>query len=204
VNTADLPPQTADAVRDVKAQLRRQILSAREAVPSEDLAVAAAAITERLVGLEAVRSASVAAVFVSRSDELDTLPLIESLRARGCVVLLPVLARDNSLTWREYAGSDSLVAGRFGLLEPAAGVSREAALAEAGVVVVPGVCYDAQGHRLGRGGGSYDRALRALSRQVPRVGMALDSEIVERVPVAAHDEGVDIVVTPTRIVTAAG
>ena len=177
-------------------------MDARAAVPQDELARAAAAVTGTLVALEPVRSAAVVAAFVSRTDELDTRPLLDSLRTRGCGVLLPVLEGDNSLTWRRYAGAESLVAGRFGLLEPAADAG-DAALADADVVVVPGVCYDVEGRRLGRGGGSYDRALRGLSRRVPRVGMALDSEIVEQVPVVAHDERVDIVVTPTRIVVAA-
>jgi 5-formyltetrahydrofolate cyclo-ligase len=70
-------------------------------------------------------------------------------------------------------------------------------LSAADVVVVPGVAYDSHGNRLGRGGGSYDRALPSVT--VPVVGLALDDEVVDAVPMEEHDRRVDVVVTPTRV-----
>ncbi len=197
-------PHSDEAVSHAKAALRRRMRDARAGVPRADLAQASSTITARLLDLPAVREATVVAAFVSLGDEIDTRPLIEALTARGCSVLLPVLSADSSLLWREYAGHDALVAGRLGLLEPPAGSSVPATLGAAQVVVVPGVCYDAAGRRLGRGGGSYDRALHTLAPDVTRIGIALDSEIVEQVPVDAHDENVHIVVTPDRVVVAGG
>jgi 5-formyltetrahydrofolate cyclo-ligase len=194
-------PQSDAAIAQAKAALRRRMREARVAVPPAALAEASARITERLLELPALRDASVVAAFVSLADEIDTGALIRALASRGCAVLLPVLSTDKSLLWREYAGHDALVAGRLGLLEPSTGASA-ATLGSAQVVVVPGVCYDAAGRRLGRGGGSYDRALSELDDGVTLIGMALDAEIVEQVPVTAHDETVHIVVTPSRVVVA--
>lgn len=180
------------SVSETKRTLRARLLAERAALTDEKRAAAAAAVTERLLALPEMRAAGVVAAYVGVGTELPTRPLLDTLLARGTAVLLPVLLEDGGLAWGRYLGN--LVEGRRGLLEPpAAG----AALAAAEVVVVPGVAYDASGRRLGRGGGSYDRALAGV--RVPVVGIALDTEVVDAVPVEGHDRRVDVVVTPTRV-----
>jgi 5-formyltetrahydrofolate cyclo-ligase len=142
--------------------------------------------------LPEVVAARVVAAFVGIDPELPTLPLLDALRARDVLVLLPALRDEGTLSWGRYDGP--LTTGRYGLREPA--VTGES-LAAAAVVIVPGVAYDPDGHRLGRGGGYYDRALATVT--VPVVGLALDDEVVEAVPVEPHDRTVDVIVTPTRV-----
>lgn len=168
------------------------MLAERAALSAAERESLAAAVAGRLLDLPEMRAAGVVAAYAGVGTELPTRPLLDALAARGTAVLLPVLLAGDGLAWGRYDGD--LVTGRRGLLEPgAAGAS----LASADVVVVPGVAYDAAGRRLGRGGGSYDRALRGVV--VPVVGIALDSEVVDEVPVEPHDRGVDVVVTPTRV-----
>ena len=69
-------------------------------------------------------------------------------------------------------------------------------------VLVPGVAFDARGHRLGYGGGYYDRLLALMAPSVPRVAGAFDLQVQEDVPAAPHDLTVDVVVTPTRTLAA--
>lgn len=188
-----------------KAALRRRILAARVAVPAPELAAAAAAVTDRVLALPELQHARTVAAFVSYGAELATGPLLEHLRRAGTAVVLPVLLDDDDLAWRLYAGPDRLVPGRRGLLEPAAEAAAEVPAEQIDAVVVPGVCYDLAGHRLGRGGGSYDRALARLRPGVPRVAVALDSEVLDAVPAQEHDARVDVIVTPTRVIrTSAG
>lgn len=175
-----------------KRRLRSRILAERAALPEDVREALSAAIAARLLALPEVASARVVAAYVGTGTELPTLPLLDALRARGVTVLLPVLLDDDALAWGTYDGS--LVAGRRGLLEPG---GRDASLAEADVVVVPGVAYDAHGRRVGRGGGSYDRALASVTALV--VGLARDEEVVAEVPVEPHDVPVGVVVTPTRV-----
>ena len=175
-----------------KRSLRARLLAVRAGMSPADRAGAAAAVCERLLELPEVAAARVVAAYVGVGTELPTKPLLDTLTARGVRVLLPVLLPGGALAWGAYDGT--LVAGRHGLLEPP---TRDAGLAEADAVVVPGVAYDRSGRRLGRGGGSYDRALATVG--VPVVGIALDGEVVDEVPVAGHDRRVDVVVTPTRV-----
>lgn len=175
-----------------KRALRTRLLAARAAMSAADRARAAAAICDRLLDLPEVASARVVAAYVGIGTELPTRPLLDALTVRGVRVLLPVLLADDALAWGTYDAA--LVEGRRGLLEP---LARDADLAAADVVVVPGVAYDLAGRRLGRGGGSYDRALATVT--VPVVALALDGEVVDEVPVEEHDRRVDVVVTPTRV-----
>lgn len=176
-----------------KKALRARLLAARSALSAEERAAWAAALAERVLALPEVASAGVVAAYVGVGTELPTSGLLVALAPR--VVLLPLLREDGSLAWGRYDGE--LVTGPLGLLEPPVA---DASLASADVVVVPGVAYDAAGRRLGRGGGSYDRALAPVT--VPVVALALDSEVVDEVPVEAHDRPVDVVVTPTRVLRA--
>lgn len=184
-------PVGENGIHGAKRLLRARVLAARAALPAGERERAAAAVTAALLGLPEVAAARVVAAYVGTGTELPTRPLLDAL-ARRATVLLPVLLPDDGLAWGAYDGS--LVEGRRGLLEPAVA---GAALADADVVIAPGVAYDLAGRRLGRGGGSYDRALAAVA--VPVVGVALDGEVVPEVPVEPHDRRVDVVVTPTRV-----
>lgn len=179
-------------VRVAKRALRARVLAERAALSATARAALARAVSDALLGLPEVASARVLAAYVGTGTELPTLPFLDALRTRGVVVLLPVLEAGDTLAWGRYDGA--LVRGRRDLLEPG---TAGASLADADAVVVPGVAYDLAGRRLGRGGGSYDRALSAVS--VPVIGVALDEEVVDAVPVEAHDRTVDVVVTPTRV-----
>jgi len=70
-------------------------------------------------------------------------------------------------------------------------------------VLVPGVAFDADGRRLGYGGGYYDRLLPLLRAQVPRVAGAFEGQLVDAVPAAPHDVGVDCIVTERRLLACA-
>jgi 5-formyltetrahydrofolate cyclo-ligase len=194
-----------ERLADSKRALRKAVLAARAEMSPAHRADASAGVVQRLLELPEVRSAAAVAAFVGVGTELDTTRLLDDLHGRGTRVLLPVLLADDSLGWRPYAGRDLLVTGRRGLREPStSGGDPAPQLREVDVVVVPGVCYDFAGRRLGRGGGSYDRALAGLPGRVLRVGVALDGEIIVEVPAAPHDEPVDVVVTPTRTIRCDG
>lgn len=106
--------------------------------------------------------------------------------------LLPVLLADNDLDWAVYDGR--LAPGRLGLSEPVGDRLGPAAVAGCDLVLVPALLVDRQGHRLGRGGGSYDRALARATGLT--VALVHDDELVESVPAEPHDVPVKAVATP--------
>lgn len=187
-----------------KDALRERLLSARRARPAAERRTAADALSRHALELPELAGAGTVAGYVSVGGEPGTARLIEALRERGTRVLLPVLCGDNDLDWALYRGPGSLAAGPRGLREPAGPrLGRDAVLA-ADVVLLPGLAVDADGTRLGRGGGSYDRVLARLAGAkggaLPVLVVLLYAdEVVARVPREPHDHPVHAVVTPDGV-----
>lgn len=174
-----------------KAALRRAVLSRRAALPPDERARAARAAVEVLVP-EA--GAGPVAAYLSVGTEPGTTELLEALGRRGVRVLLPVLLPDRDLDWA--CADAGVVPGEHGLLEPAGPRLGVDALAACTLVVVPALSVDRTGARLGRGGGSYDRALRRTTGRT--VALLHDGEAVTALPVEEHDVAVHALLTPRR------
>ncbi|GIM96033.1 hypothetical protein Ato02nite_078260 [Paractinoplanes toevensis] len=126
------------------------------------------------------------------------LPAVLAAHAR---VLLPVLLPDNDLDWVAYSGPASLAPGPRGLREPTGPHLGVTAIAGADLILVPGLAVDRRGMRLGRGGGSYDRALSRVSGgRTIVIALLHDGELVDEVPTEPHDRPVDAAITPHGVV----
>ena len=140
------------------------------------------------------------AAYVSGALEPPTSALITALHAEGVRVLLPVVLPDLDLDWALDDDTHRPGAGP-GALEPGGTRLGRDAIADAAVVVVPALAIDREGHRLGQGGGSYDRALARAGASALVIALVHDDELLDApVPVAGHDRLVDLVVTPARTV----
>jgi 5-formyltetrahydrofolate cyclo-ligase len=188
-------------IQQEKAALRARLLAARAALADEERAEAGRGIRDALLGLAEVQMAGTIAAYYSVGSEPDTRRLVYALWKRGTYVLLPLLRPDGDLDWASYEGPESLVAGPRGLKEPGEAPRGAGAVASADVVLVPALAVDGQGNRLGRGGGSFDRALARVGPLIPVIALLYDSELVERVPVEGHDTPVRAVVRPGYGVT---
>lgn len=182
-----------------KVALRDQLLTARRRHPLSAARVDAEAIAAHLLAAPEVRRAATVAAYVSLSNEPGTGPLLERLRSLGRRVILPVLLPDNDLDWALYTGPDALVPASRGLLEPTGRRLGPDAVATADVVLCPALAVDRRGFRLGRGGGSYDRALARVPVGTFVCTLLYDGELVDRVPAEEHDRPVTAVVTPRGI-----
>jgi 5-formyltetrahydrofolate cyclo-ligase len=149
-----------------------------------------------------LQMAGTVAVYYSIGAEPETRGLVFGLWKRGTYVILPVLREDGDLDWASYEGPDSLVAGPRGLLEPGEARRGVEAVARADAVLVPALAVDRAGNRLGRGGGSYDRALARVGPMVPLIALLYDDELVDRLPAEPHDVPVRAVARPAHGVTA--
>ncbi len=153
-----------------------------------------------LVRIEAGQGAVTASVYHPIRGEVDTMPLLAAMAARGITTALPVIGgRRTPLRFVAWAPGDAVASGsRFGIPEPLPG----AAAVEPDVVFVPVAAFDRRGHRLGYGAGFYDATLAALraSKAVHAVGIAFSVQEVERVPAEGHDERLDAVITETDVI----
>jgi len=184
-----------------KAELRRRLLASRRALTPAELAASGRSIRDAVLDLPETQMAGTVAAYWSIGAEPDTHGLLFGLWKRGSYVLLPLLLPDGDLDWASYEGPDSLRPGPRGLLEPSEPARGVGAVCSADLVLVPALAVDRSGLRLGRGGGSYDRALARVGAQVPTVALLYDSELLDRVPAAPHDQRVRMVARPSAGVT---
>lgn len=188
-----------DHIESAKLALRDQLVTARGRIPLIELAAHARAMADLLLAAPEVRRAATVAAYVSVGREPGTGALLEDLAAAGKRVILPLLQPDDDLDWATYAGADSLASARRGLLEPVTPALGLAAIATADVVLVPGLAVDRAGVRLGRGGGSYDRALARVPAGTFTCVLLNDGEVLDRVPSAPHDRKVTAAATEHRL-----
>ena len=181
-----------------KRALRRELSERRRATAPERWLEAGRLVAASVVALPECRRAGRVALYAALPDELPTRPLFGLLRQAGRPVLLPRIVGER-LEFAPIERWEELRPGRYGVPEPPAG--RAAIGLEAGdLVVLPGVAFDAAGHRLGRGGGIYDRTFARGTPAGPVLcGVALELQVVDEVPQGPGDRAVDLVVTERTV-----
>jgi len=185
----------------MKKELRRSMVATRSILTDEARAVRNAALATRLAACSEIGAARVVAGYVAARKECDPEATLAAALARGATVALPRVDLGNDrIEWRRHTRDRELVRGAFGILEPGPD-SDSIDPATIAVVLVPGVAFDVRGHRLGLGKGFYDRALPELTSAL-RIGLAYDFQLVDELPVEAHDVAMHLVVTDARLVDA--
>jgi 5-formyltetrahydrofolate cyclo-ligase len=198
-----MPPEDV-LRRRAKNELRKRMRGLRMATPAAVCAERSARIVERLRALPPVATARSVALFwpVQDKHEVDLRPLLEPLRARGARVALPC-ARAEAATesFRFFAPGETLIEEAPGLLAPSA-ASALARPGEIDAIVVPALAFDPRGHRIGYGGGFYDRALPAFAPPATTVAVAFDFQLIVEVPDTEGDVAVGFLVTDVRALVA--
>jgi 5-formyltetrahydrofolate cyclo-ligase len=180
----------------LRAQIRRQ---RRELGPAwRDRATPM--LISRLEALPIFQRARCVQTYVALRHEVDTHALIRRMLREGKRVAAPRVVAGNELQQYFINDFSELHTGAFGILEPQPDPGRRAAAEQFDLVLVPGLAFDRAGHRLGAGKGYYDRFLSGI--KAPKIALAFTFQIVEQVPVEAHDQRVDMIVTEKEVLAA--
>ena len=186
-----------------KRALRERLIAVRSGLSPAARQAASLAIAGRLAGLPAWRLARTVALHAPLGAEVDTAELARLARAAGKRVAWPRISPTGVALEFACCDADELVPGPARALEPPR-TAPSLSLDAIDLVVVPGVAFDASCRRLGRGRGHYDATLARLRHGTARVGLAFDEQVVDRVPAEPHDVPLDMVVTGSRLLHAAG
>ena len=179
-----------------KNALRRKMRAARKACT--DRATRDDCLLQRLMALSVYQKASCVLSYVSFGTEADTLRILDRVLADGKALYVPkCVPNTNRMVFYRISALCDLSTGAYGILEPGADYPRVEP-AEIDLIFVPGTAFDVRGHRIGQGGGYYDRYLNRT--RAVRVGVCHDFALLSAVPSEAHDARMDIVVTPGRTV----
>lgn len=185
-----------------KKEWRQRALERRDAMPAVERSAASAAIVRTLEAMPAYAGARVVMLYVSFGSEVETGSLIAAALAAGKKVAVPkVLKREGALVPSALQDpAKDLVAGAYGILEPKAETLRPVRPTSLDLIVVPGVAFDLQGHRIGYGGGYYDRFLPTVAATAVTVALAFESQLFPLLPAEPYDRRVDHVVTEKRLI----
>ncbi|MCQ2196365.1 MAG: 5-formyltetrahydrofolate cyclo-ligase [Bacteroidaceae bacterium] len=164
----------------MKKQLRNEIRSRKKFASADDLHRQSQAVCERILQHPKWQEADTVLLYHALPDELDTSLLLQQ---KGKRILLPVVVGDD-LELRLFTGE--LHEGSYGIMEPG-GVKAELGSSSL-LCIVPGMAFDRQGHRLGRGKGYYDRLFAKLSdKSLYKMGVCFDFQLLDAVPSEPHD-----------------
>jgi len=171
-----------------KKILRQEIRNRKKAHNKEELAGQSRLILQKLAQHPAFQEAERIMLYASLPDEVQTLDFIDEWKERKHIIL-PTVVGDDIIPVEVTTGS-AMVEGDFHILEP------DDKPYEGGfdLIVVPGMAFDREGHRLGRGRGYYDRFL-AKYPEVKTIGICFDFQLLDSIPTEPHDRLVEEVIS---------
>lgn len=185
-------------------QLRQQYLNARASQTSAQRQLAAQQVSERLLALPELQVPRTIASYYSVKAELPTAALNEQLQHHGHQLALPVLHpfRCGHLLFLKLHSQTHWDTNQFGIPEPQLNVQEVVPIQQLEIILVPLVAFDAQGNRLGMGGGYYDRTLQHWHQgrhQLLPIGLAYDQQFIEHLPAQPWDIPLAMVITPSKV-----
>ena len=178
-----------------KQTLRERILTLLKKQREEERLAKSVMISDKFLRMPAFIKSKLVLFYAPFDGEVDTFEMIKQAQKLGKKIALPRILRKEKkiIPARVNSIERELTPGPYGILQPQADGKKTLSVEELDLVIVPGVAFDKQNNRLGRGGGYYDRFLSTLPSHIPTAGLAFDFQIVNDLPRQKHDVSVSCV-----------
>ena len=183
-----------------KSDLRRVLMLQRKTHLLAECQAWSQSTQSQALRLKQYLSADTVALYRPIDNEVDTAAISLDALERKKRVFYPKMKNGNEPAFQEIFSLPELFPERFKTLEPVDGTPIVCAAFKNSVVFVPGVAFDRRGHRIGRGGGWYDRLLRLLAQDGFFVGLAFEFQLIERLEADPWDQRVHCIVTEKRVI----
>lgn len=187
-------------IHEEKSSLRNAIDDRIKRLSDSDRSAESRSLCRRLT--EGIPEGTPICAFFPMRSEPDITPFLEEVLRRGDPLYLPCF--DGTLIFRQTTDLSTLIRGKLGTMEPAATAPILVSSNEQSMTfLIPGRAFDAHGNRLGRGNGGYDTWIEQEHKngvQMRLIGVALECQIVDSIPVESHDQRMDAVATARGIV----
>ncbi len=179
----------------MKQSLRDEIALLKNGHAEENLHQFSTQVFERLTQTEVFKEAECILAYYSFAQEVFTHDFVEKY-SHSKRIILPVV-QNNNLVLREYSGADQLRMSDYGILEPIGPNFTDYSQIDLGII--PGVVFDRNLNRLGRGKAYYDRLLPLLENAY-LVGVCFSFQLKDKIPVEPHDFKMNCVITPNELI----
>lgn len=183
-----------------KRALRAELRERRQNLSQHEREIATNGFTKNLEALTRELSARSISCYLSTPSEPNIRPFINWAEAEGIRVLFPISRDDGLLDWTVGEASTE-TEGLHGMPEAVGELLGPIAINDVDLIIVPAASVDHSGMRLGWGRGYFDKTLGSMENCPPVYAVIFDSEYLDEVPREVHDQAVNGVVTPTRIIT---
>lgn len=185
-----------------KAAIRAEARAFLRALPPAERAAAEADIARRVWDVPEVAAARTLMIYASLPEEVGTDGIAAEARRRGITLVYPRVLPEGRMMLHQVDSADALRTGRFGIREPDAGACPVRQPGEIDAALIPGLAWDREGHRLGRGAGYYDRLLAQPEWRGFRCGLFFAAQETPAVPREAWDIRLDAIVTESEVMRA--
>ena len=185
-----------------KDQQRESLLNKRAQLTKREIADKSKTIKERLFKLKDFNLAEKIMFYLSFRNEVSTELMIKKALKRGKRIVVPSSDKENKdLPLSEIKDyQQELKTGTYGILEPKEEYRRRVMKKELDLIIVPGVGFDKSGNRIGYGAGYYDRFLNSIFLHTPKIALAYEIQLIDKIIVDQYDIPVDKIVTEKRII----
>jgi 5-formyltetrahydrofolate cyclo-ligase len=183
----------------MKDKLRKKLINLRKNISENEVFEKSKKIKNRLFKMKEFKEASAILFYVSYDNEVFTHEMIKDGISNKKNIVVPVTDKKNkTIILSKLESFYDLSPGAYNILEPKKEKIKEIPIDELDLIIVPGVGFDVQGHRIGHGKGYYDNLLK--NSKAPKIGLSFEFQIVKNVPIEKHDIHMDKIVTEKRII----
>lgn len=183
-----------------KKNLREKIISKRDYMVSDEKTKKDDSIKHSLMNMKDYCKCKKIFIYIGFGSEINTLKFITEFLKEGKEVYVPKVYKDTKeIKAIEISSLEGLYPSSYGILEPINDNEIENK-EDIDLVVVPGVAFDRDGGRVGYGGGYYDKYLATLNKDVPKIALAYDFQVVNEVPTEGHDINIDCIITDKEVI----
>ena len=183
-----------------KKQLRKEIICLRDTLSAAEREVKAEIIIKKLLTTELYQKANHIMLFAAFGSELNLLPLVEAIIKAGKHAYLPVVdKKTNRILPIEVHSLADLKPGTYDIPEPSPDNYQEVTPNLLDLIITPAVAFDTDKYRIGYGAGYYDRFFASLKKDIIKIGVGFDEQLVQEVPREPHDIRLNYVLTDKRL-----
>lgn len=185
---------------DTKREIRKKIIHERDLLTYNEVMEKSQAIFQRLCSLSQYKRAKTVMAYMSYRNEVSTPGFLAKVIEDGKRVVLPKVSGMALKIYEIHDIEKDIVPGFKGIPEPLGEPENRVDPAEIDLAVIPGVVFDLQKHRIGYGGGFYDRFIPSLRQDCLKAGVAFQMQLVSGIQAESFDVPVDIVITENMII----
>jgi 5-formyltetrahydrofolate cyclo-ligase len=177
-----------------KQQARAKINEIKAKMTNDEVRLKSLCVINQLKTQKIFMEASDILVYVSYNQEVETLPFIDECLKLGKNIYVPKVY-EREMKFHKIISIDELEPGKYGILEPQ---NENIFCKTTGLMIVPGLAFDSEFHRVGYGGGFYDRYL-SKDNTFMKVALCFDFQIVDKIEEEPHDIGIDMIISESKV-----